>query len=82
MRRFFPIACGVGIIFDILLSTTFLILFVMQKHFKSEKKHYEVPALEWTFVNVEAGFAYSGDKDASTSKFVIDDTQDSEDAWE
>jgi len=54
----------------------------MQKHFKSEKKHYEVPALEWTFVNVEAGFAYSGDKDASTSKFGIDDTQNSEDAWE
>jgi len=74
----FPDCVRIGIF----LRTT-LILFFMQKqfNFESEKKRYEAPALAWTFVNVEAGFASSADPDGNTTSFGVGG-DDLESEWE
>ncbi len=55
----------------------------MQRKFKfeNEKRHYEVPTLESTFVNVEAGFAVSTEKSATTSDFKDNFNQNDVDSW-
>jgi len=66
-----------------IFKNNFNIILFMQKQFntKSEKKRYEAPALESTFVEVEAGFAYSGDRSAGTTDFGVDESQNDESAW-
>lgn len=54
----------------------------MQRKFKfeNEKRHYEVPTLESTFVNVEAGFAISTEKTGNTTGFGK--TEDNDMGWD
>lgn len=48
---------------------------------KNDTECYMAPTVECSFVNVEAGFAYSGDKNASTSDFEVDNSQNDADLW-
>lgn len=52
-----------------------------QTKMTDDAERYVAPTVECTLVSVEAGFAYSGDKNASTTDFEIDDTQNNADLW-
>lgn len=55
----------------------------MKKQFnlKSEKRHYEVPDLDWTVMEAEAGFFGSTEESVGTTDFNIDNEQNDESLW-